>query len=302
METEIKKQLIPWQKRKIKGNNIEAFWDTVIQVLLKPGEFFTNLQKRDSIGEPLLFNFIINGVALTFSFVAGIILWEIKKQWIANLVSIFVIIPMLALISVYSISLILHLFARVFKVKAGFKDTFNIVAYSGAANIINAIPFIGIYAGSLWGAALYTVALRKIYKLSLTKAIVASFSTVLIIYTLLFSLIIQMQKSSLKFVTQNEMAVQNNLKIIATAVEAYASDNNGVYPKDEFDLRYSKTPYLDRAYNNENIQGYSYLLKLAPKDYELLAAPIECGITGNKAYKVTTGGFMKKGDCAQFNK
>lgn len=84
----------------------------------------------------------------------------------------------------------------------------------------------------------------------------------------------------------NEELAKTTVQMIGTAVETYASANNGQYPQDEYDLRFSNHPYLKESYNNKTLNGYTYSLNLNTNRYEIIAAPSECGSTGTKIFKI----------------
>lgn len=98
-------------------------------------------------------------------------------------------------------------------------------------------------------------------------------------------------------ITANESAAQATLRTISTACETYAAANNGSYPANEAALTGATPPYLNRSYNGQTIQGYTYTLTLATTGYTITAAPAQCGTTGNKTYTITTGGVLTEAAC-----
>jgi type II secretory pathway pseudopilin PulG len=97
--------------------------------------------------------------------------------------------------------------------------------------------------------------------------------------------------------TANESAAQATLRTISTACETYAAANNGSYPANEAALTGATPPYLNRGYNGQTVQGYSYTLTLVATGYTLVAAPSACGTSGTKAYTITTGGVLTEAAC-----
>lgn len=95
----------------------------------------------------------------------------------------------------------------------------------------------------------------------------------------------------------NQSAAQVTVRTISTAIESYATANNGNYPTDEYELRYTTAPYLTNSYNNKTVQGYSYTLNLNSNGYEIIARPSECEVTGAKVFIAETGGRLFERDC-----
>lgn len=100
-------------------------------------------------------------------------------------------------------------------------------------------------------------------------------------------------------ITQNESSAESTLKLISTALENYAKDNQGTFPANLAVLSQTKPPYLDKTYTSlTSIKGYNYsCLRLEASGYNCSAAPIKCNITGKKNYTVTTGGSLISEEC-----
>lgn len=100
-------------------------------------------------------------------------------------------------------------------------------------------------------------------------------------------------------IAQNELNASSNLKLISTALENYSRDNNAVFPAQVAVLTNTNPRYLDEDYIARSpVGGYDYACRvLEPSGYSCFAAPVKCGITGNKVYTVTTGGALLSEDC-----
>jgi type II secretory pathway pseudopilin PulG len=99
--------------------------------------------------------------------------------------------------------------------------------------------------------------------------------------------------------SQNEAIAQSTLKSIATALDNYARNNQGVYPKALSVLSQSTPAYLDKDYAAEpSIKGYSYsCTRLDSSGYSCYAFPTQCKLTGKLAFTVTTGNLLISEDC-----
>ena len=102
-------------------------------------------------------------------------------------------------------------------------------------------------------------------------------------------------------ISQNELNAQATLKLISTALENYAKDNQGVFPPQLAVLSQTKPPYLDKNYTIQApMKGYNYYCsRLEPAGYSCSAVALKCSITGKKNYTITTGGSLGYEDCAR---
>lgn len=103
-------------------------------------------------------------------------------------------------------------------------------------------------------------------------------------------------------IAQNESNAQSSLKLISTALENYAKDNQGVFPANLAILLKQKPPYLDKSYINlfsaVSVKGYNYsCLRLEASGYNCSAAPVKCNISGKKVYTISTGGSFISEEC-----
>ncbi|MDD5356481.1 MAG: hypothetical protein PHY56_08105, partial [Candidatus Omnitrophica bacterium] len=100
------------------------------------------------------------------------------------------------------------------------------------------------------------------------------------------------QKFIVYNIERNQSLALVNLKLFYTALENYAKDNKGVYPENTNQLTKGNPVYLERDYLSvSSIRGYEYdCQRLGPTGYNCSAAPINCNLTGNKVYTMSTGG------------
>lgn len=102
-------------------------------------------------------------------------------------------------------------------------------------------------------------------------------------------------------IQQNESYASKTLKLISTALENYAQNNQQAYPASLAVLTQTNPAYLDKDYiANSPLKGYNYsCLRLEPSGYSCEAAPVKCQVTGKMIYTVTTGGTSLFEDCAK---
>jgi type II secretory pathway pseudopilin PulG len=102
-------------------------------------------------------------------------------------------------------------------------------------------------------------------------------------------------------VSRNESEALETLKLISVALENYAKNNKGAYPDSLSALTKTTPPYIDRDYSGHSpFKGYQYACpRLWEGGYQCSAVPSLCGITGNTAYSVTTGGLAVSEKCGK---
>ena len=98
---------------------------------------------------------------------------------------------------------------------------------------------------------------------------------------------------------QNEASAQSTLKLISTALENYAKNNQGVYPLKISVLTQSQPSYLDKDYIKQSpVKGYIYnCSRLEAAGYSCYALPSRCRLTGKTAFTITTGSLLISEDC-----
>ena len=100
-------------------------------------------------------------------------------------------------------------------------------------------------------------------------------------------------------IQQNQLLAQINLKLLSTAMENYAKDNKNIYPASVDLLTKSNPVYLQKDYLAvTSLGGYEYdCQRLDAVGYSCTASPINCKLTGEMAYTVSTGGLIMAESC-----
>lgn len=100
-------------------------------------------------------------------------------------------------------------------------------------------------------------------------------------------------------ISQNESNSSVTLKLISTAIENYAKDNQGRFPSKFSTLSQTQPPYLEKDYIALSpVKGYNYSCpRLEESGYTCYAAPTTCKLTGNTTYSVTTGALFVSEEC-----
>ena len=172
----------PWEQRDHIGlaNAIVA---TVKIVLLKPKEFFDNLEIKESIKDPFLFYLFLSipisslSLVLQHFFPMGVVL---PQPLSIQVVMIAFWIPA----GIFVGAGILHLFVKMYGGTGGYKGTFNIMAYGTATALFVLIPYLGSFVATVWGIVVTITGYQSIHKLSTGKALLAYFSLFIIVAVL----------------------------------------------------------------------------------------------------------------------
>jgi general secretion pathway protein G len=98
-------------------------------------------------------------------------------------------------------------------------------------------------------------------------------------------------------ITAKESAAQGSTRIIAAALENFATVNNNTYPTAENQLTGATPAYLNQSYCSRTVGGYFYDCTLNATSYTVTATPSSCGGTGGLIFTVTTGGNMTSVKC-----
>jgi hypothetical protein len=102
-------------------------------------------------------------------------------------------------------------------------------------------------------------------------------------------------------ISQNESFAQETLKLLATALENFAKDHLGVFPKSLSALIENNPPYIKKEYINLSYaKGYNYnCFRLEPAGYSCSASPLRCNLTGINTYTVSIGGYLVSEPCGK---
>ncbi|MGF1473277.1 MAG: YIP1 family protein [Rubrobacteraceae bacterium] len=174
-----------------------SFFETVRGVILKPADFYREIETAGSVKNPVIFAVVCG----TISFVLGSLsapldpltpdepflppgLRSLFSDNLAIAIALaglgLVLIPLLALLGLYLGALIQHLFVMVFvRQRRGFEATLRVVAYGSAISLLSWIPVVG-YLATLYIVYVYTMGFRELHSASTTRALLAALLPILI--------------------------------------------------------------------------------------------------------------------------
>ncbi len=286
---------IPWQDRQGLGI-FKAAVDTIKYVLLKPGEFFDNLEIKYSLKEPYLFCVIVSSCTGIISLVVE----TLFKQGL-NLTTIMfgsLIVFAVSLIGIFIGSAIIHLGVMILGGTGGFKGTFNVLAYNASSSVFSVIPFIGGIISGIWGTIVGVKGFKRVHNLTTIRAVLAYLGLFFIVAIIALLAAIAIPNLLRARISASDAAAKATIRTISTAIDSYAAANNGQYPLAEYDLVYaSNPPYLSKAYDKQLVSGYRYSLQLGNNGYEVSAVPETCGVSGFYNLKAKSGGIFEEEPC-----
>jgi len=102
-------------------------------------------------------------------------------------------------------------------------------------------------------------------------------------------------------IVQNQSNALETLRLIATAIENYAKDHQGVFPTSLEELTQVKPAYIEKEYLSLSYEkGYNFnCLRLETSGYTCSASPVRCNLSGKKIYTITTGQTLTVEECGK---
>ncbi|HLA79353.1 MAG TPA: YIP1 family protein [Vicinamibacteria bacterium] len=191
---------VPWERRGEVGF-LTSFVETTQQVLFSPARFFSRMPVNGGLGSPLLYALLVGYLSLVvasvYSFVFQMVIgprhlpalgphFERVLEFAggtAGLVTGLLIGPVLIVVQLFIVAGIFHLALLVVGgASKGFEATFRVLAYAGAAGLLELIPFCGrmlFHPG--YFLVLTGVGFAKAHQIGGGKAVVAVLLPVLVL-------------------------------------------------------------------------------------------------------------------------
>jgi hypothetical protein len=176
---------LPWDERQTKGF-FNAFVETLLMVLGKPGAAFTAMKREGGFGEPLLYLVVGSSFGIIVYFLMTLLLPSAiplgDRHGVAHLVgagigSIFMIIlaPVFAAIGAFIASAIFHVCLMIVGgARQSFETTFRVVCFvGGSVDPLLIIPFCGGLIVGIWKIVLYCTGLSRAHETDIGRVILA---------------------------------------------------------------------------------------------------------------------------------
>jgi hypothetical protein len=187
-ETAAPRSGLPWDHREERGI-FNAFIETLVMVLTKPGEAFTAMKREGGLGEPLIYALIggcVGGV-VSFLFSLGlqsIGLFSDRHNTFAAMagmgigsVMFVVLIPLFIVIVLFIGSAIVHLCLMIVGgANQSFETTFRVLAFThGSSGPLQMVPVCGGVIAGVWALVCNCIGLARAHETDTGRAVLAIF-------------------------------------------------------------------------------------------------------------------------------
>jgi hypothetical protein len=177
---------LPWEHRQERGF-FNAFIETLVMVLTRPGEAFTVMKREGGLGEPLIYALIGGCVGGLVSFLFSLGLQSIglfadQHDTFAAMagmgvgsVAVIVLLPFLVVIGLFIFSAIVHLCLMIVGgARQSFETTFRVVAFSqGSTGPLQMVPICGGFIAFVWSLVCNCIGLARAHEIDTGRAILA---------------------------------------------------------------------------------------------------------------------------------
>jgi hypothetical protein len=179
---------LPWDQRQTRGF-FNAYFETLVMVLTKPGQAFTAMKREGGLADPLLYALIGGSFGLIVYFLFMFLMPSLvslggRDNPLGNLIgagvgSIFLIIlvPLFIVIGAFITAAILHVCLMIVGgAKQSFETTFRVVCFSmGSVDPLLIIPFCGGLIATVWRIVLNCIGLARAHETDTGRAVLAVF-------------------------------------------------------------------------------------------------------------------------------
>jgi len=176
---------LPWDRRQEKGF-FNAFVETLLMVLGKPGVAFTAMKREGGLGEPLIYTVVGSSFGGIIYFVMTLFMPSLMtfgdRHGLARLAglgvgSIFgiILVPIFAVIGAFIASAILHVCLMIVGgARQSFETTFRVVCFvGGSIDPLLILPLCGGFIVGVWKIILYCIGLARAHETDTGRAVVA---------------------------------------------------------------------------------------------------------------------------------
>jgi hypothetical protein len=179
---------LSWEHRQERGL-FNAFVETLVMVLTKPGEAFTVMKREGGLGEPLIYALIggcLGGiVSLLFSLgLQSVGFFANRHDTFAAMTGMgvgsaafIVLVPLFIVIGLFIGSAIVHLCLMIVGgANQSFETTFRVIAFSqGSTGPLQMIPICGGLIAGVWALVCNCIGLARAHETDTGRAVLAVF-------------------------------------------------------------------------------------------------------------------------------
>jgi hypothetical protein len=179
---------LPWEHRQERGF-FNAFVETLILVLTKPGEAFTAMKREGGLGDPLIYTLIGGCVGGVVSFLFSLGLQSVglfadRHDTFAGMAGMgigsaafIVLLPLFIIIGLFIGSAIVHLCLMIVGgAHQSFETTFRVLAFTqGSTGPLQMIPICGGLIAGVWALVCTCIGLARAHETDTGRAVLAVF-------------------------------------------------------------------------------------------------------------------------------
>jgi hypothetical protein len=179
---------LPWEHRQERGF-FNAFIETLVMVLTKPGEAFTAMKREGGLGGPLIYALIGGCVGGVVSFLFSLGLQSVGLfadhhdtfSTMAGMgvgsAAFIILLPLFIIIGLFIGSAIVHLCLMIVGgAKQSFETTFRVLAFSqGSTGPLQMVPVCGGFIALVWGLVCNCIGLARAHETDTGRAVLAIF-------------------------------------------------------------------------------------------------------------------------------
>ena len=172
---------LPWDHRQERGF-FNAFVETLVMVLTKPGEAFTIMKREGGLGEPLIYALIggcLGGiVSVLFSLgLHSVGFFADRHDTFAAMTGMGVSAGFIVLVPLFIGSAIVHVCLMIVGgANQSFETTFRVIAFSqGSTGPLQMIPVCGGLIAGVWALVCNCIGLARAHETDTGRAVVAVF-------------------------------------------------------------------------------------------------------------------------------
>ena len=179
---------LPWDHREERGF-FNAFIETLVMVLTKPGEAFTAMKREGGLGEPLIYAIIGGWVGGVISFLFSLGLQSVgffadRHNAITAMAgmgigsaAIIILLPVAIVICLFIGSAVVHLCLMIVGgANQSFETTFRVLAFSqGSTGPLQIIPICGGLIAGVWALVCNCIGLARAHETDTGRAVLAVF-------------------------------------------------------------------------------------------------------------------------------
>ena len=206
----LRPQGVDWEMRS-SWLDVAAFWRTSKSILFRPSAMFSALNYDSGLGNSLIYLLIYGSLGQIIGrywiTILGINYGITQSNALDNTLhfaATIVLTPVILLLLILIAAGLVHLVLRILlSTRRPFSATLQVMAYaSGAASIVNVIPFLGRIVVPLWALILYLIGLSKAHQTSKARVFFALFLPIVILGFLALGVILAITVSYIQEILQ----------------------------------------------------------------------------------------------------